>query len=83
MLSRIQGRGEVMEFEAMCERMVGKRVRITFKDGGTPVIGKCIGYTRAVDNDPEIAEIDVDTGIQGAYCGLMESEIADVEELKN
>lgn len=72
-----------MEFEALCEKMVGKRVRVTFKDGGTPVIGKCIGYTRAVDNDPEIAEIDVDTGVQGACYGLMESEISDVEELKD
>lgn len=72
-----------MEFEALCEKMVGKRVRVIFKDGGTPIVGKCIGYTRAIDNDPEIAEIDVDTGAQGAHYGLMESEIADVEELKD
>lgn len=72
-----------MEFEALCEKMVGKRVRVIFKDGGTPIVGKCIGYTRAIDNDPEIAEIDVDTGTQGAHYGLMESEIADVEELKD
>lgn len=83
MLFRIQERGEFMEFEALCEKMVGKRVRVIFKDGGTPIVGKCIGYTRAIDNDPEIAEIDVDTGTQGAHYGLMESEIADVEELKD
>lgn len=83
MLFRIQERGEFMEFEALCEKMVGKRVRVIFKDGGTPIVGKCIGYTRAIDNDPEIAEIDVNTGTQGAHYGLMESEIADVEELKD
>ena len=82
-MSRTQERGEFMEFEALCEKMVGKRVRVIFKDGGTPSVGKCIGYTRAIDNDPEIAEIDVDTGVQGAYCGLMESEISDIEELKD
>ena len=29
--------------------------------------GVCVGYTRAADNEPEIAEIDIDTGAAGAY----------------
>ena len=48
-----------------------------------PFVGKCIGYTRAVDNEPEIAEIDIDSGIPNACYGLMESEISDIEELKD
>ena len=48
-----------------------------------PFVGKCIGYTRAVDNEPEIAEIDIDSGISNACYGLMESEISDIEELKD
>ena len=72
-----------MDFEALCEKMVGKKVRIRFKDGGAPIVGKCIGYTWAVDNEPEIAEIDIDSGIPNACYGLMESEISDIEELKD
>lgn len=70
-----------MGFEAMCEKMLGKKVRITFKDGSTPMSGVCAGYTRAIDNEPEIAEIDIDTGVDGAYYGLMENEIEKIEEL--
>ena len=29
-----------MDFEALCEKMVGKKVRIRFKDGGAPIVGK-------------------------------------------
>lgn len=72
-----------MNFETLCAKMVGKKVQIRFKDGGAPVVGKCIGYTRAVDNEPEIAEIDIDSGIPNACYGLMESEISDIEELKD
>lgn len=82
-MCHIQEGDEPMNFETMCEKMVGKRIRVTFKDGGIPIVGECIGYTRAVDNDPEIAEINVDVGGQGACYGLMESEISNVEELKD
>lgn len=43
--------------------------------------GVCVGYTRAADNEPEVAEIDIDTGAAGAYYGLMENEIEAIEEL--
>lgn len=72
-----------MNFETLCAKMVGKKVRIRFKDGGTPIVGECTGYTRAVDNEPKIAEIDIDSGIPNACYGLMESEISDIEELKD
>lgn len=80
---RIQEESESMEFEALCAKMVGKKVRVRFKDGGAPIIGECIGYTRAIDNDSEIAEIDIDTGISNTCYSLMESEISDIEKLKN
>ena len=72
-----------MDFEALCEKMVGKKVRIRFKDGGAPIVGKCIGYKLAIQNQPEIAEIYIDSGIPNACYGLMESEISDIEELKD
>lgn len=72
-----------MEFEAMCEEMLGKRVRVTLKEAADPIDGKVIGYTRAIDNDPEIAEIYIDTGTKNSCYGLLESEILSMEELKN
>ena len=44
-LCRFSEEGKSMDFEALCEKMVGKKVRIRFKDGGAPIVGKCIGYT--------------------------------------
>lgn len=70
-----------MGLEERCEALLGKQVRITFRDGSPPMCGVCVGYTRAVDNEPEIAEIDIDTGAAGAYYGLMENEIEVIEEL--
>ena len=70
-----------MGLEERCETLLGKQVRITFRDGSPPMCGVCVGYTRAADNEPEIAEIDIDTGAAGAYYGLMENEIEAIEEL--
>ena len=70
-----------MGLEERCEALLGKQVRITFRDGSPPMCGVCVGYTRAADNEPEIAEIDRDTDVAGAYYGLMENEIEAIEEL--
>ena len=70
-----------MGLEERCEALLGKQVRITFRDGSPPMCGVCVGYTRTADNEPEIAEIDIDTGAAGAYYGLMENEIEAIEEL--
>ena len=70
-----------MEFETICERMLGKKVRITFVDGSTPISGRCVGYTPAIDNEPELAEIDLDTGVAGVCYGFLENEIMKIEEL--
>lgn len=70
-----------MGLEERCEALLGKQVRITFRDGSPPMCGVCVGYTRAADNEPEIAEIDIDTDVAGAYYGLMENEIEAIEEL--
>lgn len=70
-----------MCFEKRCEELLGRQVRITFRDGSPSMCGTCVGYTRAVDNEPEIAEIDIDTGVVGVCYGLMENEIEAMEEL--
>lgn len=70
-----------MGLEERCGALLGKQVRITFRDGSPPMCGVCVGYARAADNEPEIAEIDIDTGAAGAYYGLMENEIEAIEEL--
>ena len=57
----------------------GHTVKVTFLDGTFPVTGKCISYTQALDNEPEIASIDVESG--GMLFGLYENDIKDIEIL--
>lgn len=54
----------------------GKKVKIVLKDGEI-FKGKCIEFTKAIDNDPEIDSIDlqVDKKIYEIY----ENEIKDIE----
>lgn len=54
----------------------GKKVKIVLKDGET-FQGKCIEFTKAIDNDPEVDSIDlqVDKKIYEIY----ENEIKDIE----
>ena len=55
------------------------RVKITFKDGRTPYIGYCFGFSRALDCDPEIAEIDVVKDMKDRwYKSFNETEVEDI-----
>lgn len=67
------------EFELKADDARGHHVRITFKDGRTPYIGYCIGFSRALDCDPEIAEIDVQTDLKNDwYESFDENEVEDI-----
>lgn len=57
----------------------GHKVKVTFLDGTFPITGKCIGYTQALDNEPEIASIDVRS--DGMLYELYENDIKDIEIL--
>lgn len=37
----------------------GHKVEVHLQDTQRPVVGKCINYTKPLDNDPEIASFDI------------------------
>ena len=66
-------------FEIKADDARGHRVKITFKDGRTPYVGHCISFSRALDCDPEIAEIDVKTDKKNNwYESFRENEVKDI-----
>ena len=66
-------------FEIKADDARGHRVKITFKDGRTPYIGYCFGFSRALDCDPEIAEIDVVKHMKDRwYKSFNETEVEDI-----
>lgn len=59
--------------------LVGKRVRIVFTDGDVRV-GHCFHFTQALDNEPEVASIAVQTDAGPIHIDA--TEIESVEILK-
>lgn len=63
------------------EDYVSKRVKIITTTGNT-YIGKVIGFTQALDNEPEIDEIDIRNEKDNVLYGLYENEIKSIEVLE-
>lgn len=57
---------------------VGHRVEVRIVGGYRPCIGKCIDFIQPLDNDPEVASIDIDTGIPTSVTELIEDEIESI-----
>ncbi|NWL90005.1 MULTISPECIES: hypothetical protein [unclassified Paenibacillus] len=58
---------------------LGKRVKLIDTDGEI-TIGKCVCVTPALDNDPEIASIDLQTRLDAGFTiGFNEDEIKSIE----
>ena len=54
-------------------------MKITFKDGRKPYVGHCISFSRALDCDSEIAEIDVQMDTRDDwYESFDETEVEDI-----
>lgn len=45
---------------------VNREIEIQFKDGSKPIRGKCVGFTQPLDNDPEVASIEIK--VHGYSC---------------
>lgn len=54
----------------------GKQIRVTCNDGKV-FIGKCTDYTQALDNEPEIDSIGLET--TGLSYEIYENEIKSIE----
>lgn len=60
------------------EAAFGHKVEIRIVGGYRPCVGKCVGFTPPLDNDPEVASIDIDTGIPTSVTELIEDEIESI-----
>ena len=58
---------------------MGHNVEVHAKSSGKLIYGVCINYTQPLDNDPEVAAIDVK--VEG-YDGIIEITEADIESLR-
>lgn len=67
-----------LEFYDICEK--AHTVKIILQDK-TVIEGKVYGFTWAVNNDPEIAEVDIRLD-NGNLSGAMLDEIASIEVLE-
>ena len=54
----------------------GKNIKVTLLDGQI-IIGFCRGFTQAIDNEPEIAEIDIELE-NGQLTGAFQDEIESI-----
>lgn len=63
------------------EEYVGKRIRIIDIDE-KEFIGKAIGFTQALDNEPEIDEIDIRNESNNRLYGILKTEIKSIEVLE-
>ncbi len=63
------------EMQELMESAFGHEVEVYIYGGFKPFIGKCVGYTQPLDNDPEVAVIDVEIPGRSSLCGITEEEI--------
>ena len=56
----------------------GKKVKITLEEDEV-LMGKCVEFTKAIDNDPEIDSIDVK--VKDKVYEIYENEIKSIEIL--
>lgn len=57
---------------------VGHEVEVRVIGGYRPCVGKCINYTQPLDNDLEVASIDIQTPGHSSITELTEDEIESI-----
>ena len=50
---------EITEMQNQMYAACGHKVKVHLHNIESPVVGKCINYTKPLDNDPEIASLDI------------------------
>lgn len=56
----------------------GQDVELILVGGYKPLIGKCINYTQPLDNDPEVASIDIRVPGRTSLYEITEDEIESI-----
>lgn len=73
--------GEISEMQKQMYAAVGHDVEIHIVGGYKTFTGKCINYMQPLDNEPEVASIDIDTGMVTSVTELLENEIDSIKIL--
>lgn len=66
---------EMTEMQKKMYAACGHEVEIYLAGGFKPVVGKCINYTKPLDNDPEVASIDIKVPGFSSIYEITEGEI--------
>lgn len=56
----------------------GHDVEVYVMDTDRPFVGKCVNYTQPLDNEPEIASIDIQVAGYSCLFELRENEIKSI-----
>ena len=68
--------------EREMSRLRGKMVKVTTIDGDF-VRGKCVDFTQALDNEPEVPSICINDLDRGFKVELEQNEIESIEVIKS
>ncbi|MEG1108730.1 MAG: hypothetical protein RSA62_06830 [Oscillospiraceae bacterium] len=72
---------EFSEKMLLMNSVVGKNVKVVIVGGFKVFVGKCIGFTQPLDNEPEVAAILVRAADTEALYDLEEDVIESIEVL--
>ena len=66
---------EMTEMQKQMYAACGHKVELHIVGGYKPLIGKCINFTKPLDNDPEVASIDIRVPGRSSIYEIIEDEI--------
>lgn len=66
---------EMTEMHKKMRAARGHEVELQLFGGFKPLVGKCVGYTQPLDNDPEVASIDIKVQDMPSIYEITENEI--------
>lgn len=74
---------EITEMRKKMDAACGHTVKVCLRDTEKPIVGKCINYTKPLDNDPEVASFDIAVPNPYAETGrsLIEIEESEIESI--
>ena len=67
--------GEITEMQRKMDAAFGHEVEVHLIGGFKPIVGKCVNFTKPLDNDPEVASFDIKVPGFSSIYEIIEDEI--------
>ena len=67
--------GEITEMQRKMYAACGHEVEVRLVGGYKPIVGKCVNFTKPLDNDPEVASFDIKVPGFSSIYEIIEDEI--------